>query len=154
MALFQKQDSCFSSKAATACGCPAESLRLPTRLRSRGGRSAEINVRFAPPIMCRLTILGIILRNSTHLFSKCTFCISYCYYFGDFLKSTLSPFTKVLYYISIKSISIYSLAIETSNSFNIASLSISHNIFKIISAFLLITRLSIDSNCFNAKCKS
>ena len=55
MALFQKQDSCFSSKAATACGCPAESLRLPTRLRSRRGRSAEINVRFAPPIMCRLT---------------------------------------------------------------------------------------------------
>ncbi len=60
MALFQKQDSCFSSKAATACGCPAESLRLPTRLRSRGGRSAEINVRFAPPIMCRLTPYQVI----------------------------------------------------------------------------------------------
>lgn len=63
MALFQKQDSCFSSKAATACGCPAESLRLPTRLRSRRGRSAEINVRFAPPIMCRLTLY----RNSAYL---------------------------------------------------------------------------------------
>ena len=55
MALFQKQESCLSNKTTTMCGCSANSLRSPTGLRNRGGRSPENKVLFVPPTMCRLT---------------------------------------------------------------------------------------------------
>lgn len=56
MALFQKQESCLSNKATTACGCLGDSLLLPTELHSRGGRTTENKVLFMPPTMCRLTV--------------------------------------------------------------------------------------------------
>ncbi|EEX20995.1 hypothetical protein BLAHAN_06447 [Blautia hansenii DSM 20583] len=56
MALFQKQEACLSNKATTVCGCSADSLRSPTRLRGRGGKSTENKVLFTPPTTCRLTI--------------------------------------------------------------------------------------------------
>ena len=56
MALFQKQDSCSSNKATTACRHSASSLRSPPGLHSREGRYTEIKMPFAPPAMCRLTI--------------------------------------------------------------------------------------------------
>lgn len=55
MALFQKQESCLSNKTTTVCGCPGNSLQLPTGLHSQGGRHPENKVLFVPPTMCRLT---------------------------------------------------------------------------------------------------
>ena len=61
MVLFQKQRSYLSNKATTICGQPAESLRQVPIRHDRGGVSAEIKVRFAPPTMCRLTYYQLIL---------------------------------------------------------------------------------------------
>ena len=68
MALFQKQDSCSSNKATTACRHSASSLRSPPGLHSREGRYTEIKMPFAPPAMCRLTIYIIqyTLLSSIH----------------------------------------------------------------------------------------
>ena len=53
---FKSSTSCFSNKATTICGYPADNLRqLPVR-HNRGGVSAEIKVQFSPPVICRLTL--------------------------------------------------------------------------------------------------
>lgn len=74
MALFQKQRSCLSNKATTICDQAAESLRqMPVR-HDREGKFAEINVRFVPPTMCRLTLLlCIILQPITLIQHICHF---------------------------------------------------------------------------------
>lgn len=52
---FKSSTGCPSNKATTICGYPADNLRqIPVRHNQRCV-SAEIKVRFAPPIMCRLT---------------------------------------------------------------------------------------------------
>lgn len=55
MTLFQKQDSCFSNKATTACGQAAENLRqIPIR-HNRASNFTENKVRLTPTTMCRRT---------------------------------------------------------------------------------------------------
>lgn len=69
MALFQKHGSCSSNKAMTVCGEPAENLRSPTELCSRGGIFTEFKLRLLPPKIYRRTIY----KERT-----------YCYYTLDF----------------------------------------------------------------------
>jgi len=57
MALFQKQHGCLSNKATTICGHSAQNLRQVPGRHHRRGKSTENKVRFAPPTMCRLTIV-------------------------------------------------------------------------------------------------
>ena len=57
MALFQKQHGCLSNKATTICGYSVCSLRQVPVRHNRGGKSTENKVRFAPPTMCRLTLI-------------------------------------------------------------------------------------------------
>ena len=53
------KNSCLSNKATTICGQAAESLRQVPVRHDREGKFAEINVRFVPPTMCRLTTSSI-----------------------------------------------------------------------------------------------
>ena len=57
MALFQKQHGCLSNKATTICGHSVWSLRQVPVRHNRGGKFTENKVQFAPPTMCRLTVL-------------------------------------------------------------------------------------------------
>ena len=88
IALFQKQHFCLSNKPTTACGCTGKNVQSPARLCNRGGIIAEINLRFAPPTMCRRTsYLSIKLRYNLLLtiFPQPLFIL----YFGYFLLNYL-----------------------------------------------------------------
>ena len=62
---FKNSNSCLSNKTTTICGHPTGYLRSVPIRHNRRGIFTEIKVRFAPPTMCRRTIIA----DLTHFYN-------------------------------------------------------------------------------------